>query len=420
MGSFIKHKYAILSRLAFLAAALLVLAGVVLAWPSTAAAQGEPEKPSINSDRVVQKGEVVEGDVNVTNGNLTVYGTIRGNAVVFNGDAAIDGRVGGNLAVLVSGSVRLGPGATVDGDLLANGDVILGPRSTVSGNVSAVGGKVIEDPTARVGGKVSAAGLSLNGVQNQVVITPAPTPIPHQSGTAHERVNGPPTFFDRLLALIAQGILSVVVLGLGALLVALMPARVRVASATLEAEPGPSLIVGFITALLLFPVVALLGGLLAISVIGLPFIPVLAIAVLLVLLFGLVTVSSVLGRWVYQSTHQGMSPSQSSLMLQVLTGMAIVLATALIPSAMRPGFVTGIMMVLLYFLTCTGIGALVLSRLGTLMPPGRARNHFYRSGIPPAPPVPPAPFGDRSRSDLPTTVASSQVPPPGQQGPTAG
>src|SRR4051794_2777128 len=90
-------------------------------------AQTDSDQTSINTDRVVQKGEVVNGNVSVTKGNLTVHGKIDGNAVVLNGDVVIDGEVTGNATALVAGSVKLLPAGHVGGDVLANGNVVLGP-----------------------------------------------------------------------------------------------------------------------------------------------------------------------------------------------------------------------------------------------------------------------------------------------------
>lgn len=322
-------------------------------------AQTDSDQTSINADRVIEKGEVVNGDVSVTKGNLIVHGTINGDAVAMSGNVEIDGEVTGDASAVVSGNVILKPKAHVKKSVLAFGQVVLGPDTRVDGDVIAVGGKVLRDPKASVGGSISSPAIpKLDDIANKIAGSQTPGEVAPVTSA-----------FGRLMALFAQGIVALVLLVLGALMTALIPARVRLAGATLEAAPGPSIVVGIIVAVLLFPVVGFAGFILAVSVIGIPFVPVLALAVALLMLAGLVTISAVLGRWVFLSTQHSTSQATNSLVLQVVCGMAIVLSTALIPSALRPGVIIGIMMALLYFATCAGIGAVILSRFGTLAPP---------------------------------------------------
>jgi hypothetical protein len=96
--------------------------------------------------------------------------------------------------------------------------------------------------------------------------------------------------------------------------------------------------------------------------------PVLVIGVLALLLFGLVTVGAWLGRWIYDGSRQSAAHPVAPLTVQVLIGMAILLGSTLLPSAMRPGFLSIVMMILLYVVTCVGLGALFLSRFGKLAP----------------------------------------------------
>lgn len=382
------------ASMAFLAMALVLFAAFSCA--PVASAQGQSGDTAINHDRVVQKDETVDGDVSVTNGNLDVRGKVNGKAVVFNGNVTIEGTVTGDVSVLAAGTVQLGKGAVVGGNIIANGTVVLGPNSKVAGDVSAVGGKVIRDPSSTVGGEITAADISLGGVSNQVVVTPAPAvPVPLAEATVtNDTVVSPArSFASRMLSLFAQGLGAVVLLALGALMVLLIPNRVRLSSATLEAEPGPSIVVGFIAGVLLFPVVALAGIILTISVIGLPFIPVLVVAVLLVMLFGLVTLSSALGRWVFMSAGSGPGITTNGQVGQVLTGMAIILGTTIVPSAVKPGFVSVIMGVVLYFAVCAGLGAAIMSRFGTLAPPKHAAPVYFHN-----------PFGAPGRG---TAVANS-------------
>src|SRR5215210_1896999 len=80
-------------------AAFSVMLTLLLVSPSPAAAQDEPERVAIGSDLVVGEGEVVQGGVSVTNGDLTVLGEVRGNVAVVNGNATIEGKITGDVAV---------------------------------------------------------------------------------------------------------------------------------------------------------------------------------------------------------------------------------------------------------------------------------------------------------------------------------
>src|SRR4051812_23316997 len=72
-----------------------------------AAAQSDSGRTAMGKDLTVAKGEVVNGDVTVTNGNLTVLGEVRGEIVVAKGDADIQGTVEGDITV-TAGNIRLG------------------------------------------------------------------------------------------------------------------------------------------------------------------------------------------------------------------------------------------------------------------------------------------------------------------------
>ena len=83
------------------------------------------------------QGETLQGDVNVTNGNLTVYGTIDGKATIVNGDASIYGTVNGDLTVITGGDITLYAGSYVDGNVVdMGGTVVRDSAATVTGNVA--------------------------------------------------------------------------------------------------------------------------------------------------------------------------------------------------------------------------------------------------------------------------------------------
>src|ERR1043165_5152704 len=120
-----------------LLATLAVACGLLLVGPTLVSAQADVDRTVVNQDLTIEKGDMVKGDVSVTNGNLTMLGEVRSDVVVFHGNAKIEGTVHGDVAV-------------------TGGDVELGPKSVVEGNVLALGGKVVRDPGAKVVGRVNA------------------------------------------------------------------------------------------------------------------------------------------------------------------------------------------------------------------------------------------------------------------------
>ena len=311
---------------------------LVLAQPEIrpVSAQGEPERVAIGSDMLIAEGEVVEGDVSVTNGNLVLKGEVQGDVTVVNGNADIEGKVLGDVAV-------------------TSGKLVLGPESNVSGNVVALMGEVARSPGAVVGGSVSDMHNPFWGANGVSFLqTTDITPWARNS-------------VGRFAGIMAWGVFSLLLLLLSALMAAIMPVRTRISADTLQAEVGPSLIVGVIAALLLPALVALVSLALVVTIVGAVLVPVVVIAAGLALLFGLTVISLWMGRHMYASVQHNPETS-APLILQVLLGVPVVLICTVVPAALLPGWVGLLMLPLLYFAACVGLGAVILSRLGTLAP----------------------------------------------------
>jgi cytoskeletal protein CcmA (bactofilin family) len=132
-----------------LAAVLVVLVALTAAPRVWAAPVG---KDVVDQDLVVAQGETLEGDVNVTNGNLTVYGTIDGKATIVNGGASIYGTVNGDLTVVTGGDITLYAGSYVDGNVVdMGGEVVKDSAATVTGNVGR-----LENPIEGIGNMLNA------------------------------------------------------------------------------------------------------------------------------------------------------------------------------------------------------------------------------------------------------------------------
>ncbi len=347
-------------------AVVLTLLVATFATAVPASAQNAGDRVAVGQDLVIEKGDTIAGDVSVTNGDLTVYGTVDGKVNVVNGDADIYGKVLGDVAVLTGGGVTLYGGSSVGGNVLAAEDIEVKDNSFVGGSVTSLGGHVSVDSAATVKGSVGEMTNPMQAVQNFV------QPNQFLPGGQGGASNDSP--FSRIAGLLSIGVLSVLILLLSVGVTAVVPSRVRTASATLQAEPGPSIVVGVIAAFLIFPAAGLAAALLTISVIGIILLPVLALALLGAFLFGFVTVSHWLGKYFHDTTRQNPASPQLSfqaptLIIEVLLGVAVILASTLIPLLFLPTWIAALMFLLIYSIACVGIGAAILSRFGTLAPP---------------------------------------------------
>jgi cytoskeletal protein CcmA (bactofilin family) len=371
--------------------ALVLIMGAALAMALPAAAQGNANRVAVNQNLVIDKNDTVTGDVSVTNGNLTVNGTVDGKVTVVNGRADIYGKVLGDVAVLAGGGITLYPGSSVGGNVLAPLDIQLKSNSSVGGDVTSLGGHVSRDSGAVVQGHVNEMANPLQAVQNFVGSNQA------NSSTDYPFNGGP---FSRIAALFSVGVLSLLILLLAMGLTALIPNRVRTTSATLQSEPGPSIVVGIVAAFLIFPVAGLVALVLTISVVGIILLPVLAIALLGAFLLGFVVVSHWLGVHFHETMRQGngggLSLHAPTILIEVLLGAAVILASTLIPLIFLPSWMWALMLLLVYSISCVGIGASILSRLGTLAPPKQRRPqrpvystgyNNYGSALPTNPPA---------------------------------
>lgn len=371
----------------------LVTAALIGALGSAAApafAQAQPEvavqvepgdRVAFDQDLTIPEGEVVEGDVSVTNGDLEVLGAIKGKATVFNGDADVFGSIEDDLAVLASGNISLHSGSIVGGNVLAGGDIELEAGSVVKGSVTSLGGTVQRRTGAQVGGGLNQVDGPVQAFEH--FVKPWAGGM-HGSGSLAGNVGSPSDWGSTLArfgGIFGMGMFSLLVLVLSIGLTALLPARVRTTTHTLNAEPGPSMVVGLITALLLFPVASLVAVILTISFVGIVLLPLLAIAVLGVLLYGFVVAGHWLGKRILDSTRPGaLSPNgldannTAALALEVLIGTAVILGSVFVPALFLPPWASIMLLGVVYLVSCLGVGAAILSRFGTISPPRRHRH----------------------------------------------
>lgn len=321
-----------MKRAIVLGLVLALFSAIVVVQPA-AADEGRAARFQFGSDIDISEDEVVDGDV-----------------VAFGGDIVVDGIVEGNVSALggrveVAGEVR--------GDVVAiGGDVVLEPSAVIAGSAAAVGGEVQRASGAVVRGAVTSGGPDFSFIEKDFTRAAAAWPFDSSFGALNLIVN------------VLRGLAFAALLALGALLsVAIFPTQVTVVERTILQAPWPSIGVGLLTAILL----ALASLPLACTCIGL---------VLAVLgytgasLFGLTALGAIIGNRVLRATGW----RAGSYLLTALVGVLIIWVASIVPC------LGGLLMLIASWIA---VGAVVLSRFGTIAPP------FSWQGPRPIPPTPP-------------------------------
>jgi hypothetical protein len=300
----------------------LVLLGFLAVRP--ALAQGQM-CTRVGGDLVVAVGESCAGDAVVIGGDLVVRGTVGGNAVAIGGSVQVSGQVGGDV-VSLGGEVQLQDGAQVEGDVAAlGGESRRAPGAVVRGNILE-SGLVVPFAAAQEGRPLLSLGLRILG------------------------------------ALLSSGLAFGLCLLVALVLRSLWSQRTAVMVATLRRELATSAGMGLVSGLLLVVGVPIATIVLAVTVIGLLVIPFLYIAVVIAYMAALTISGLALGEALVARAAWERPPQW----LAAALGLGILVPLTLFPGVLVP--CVGPFWALL--LPSGGLGAIVLSRLGTLCRPG--------------------------------------------------
>lgn len=283
--------------------------------------------------RTRQREDIVRigGSVTVDNDE-----SVRGDVVVIGGSANINGEVDGEV-VVVGGSARFGPQADVRGD------------------ITVVGGGLSRDSSATIRGKINEVGFG---------------DVPWRSGEWGRDANWGwmngiyPV--ARLTGTLVRVTLLILLTTL-VLFVAKMP--VEQIADRVAADPVKSWFVGFLAQMLFLPVLVMTAVVLAISIIGIPLLvllPVAVVALLVVMLVGFTAVAFHIGRLLqdkvdalrtrpYAATFTGILLIVSPVLLARLVGLTGGLGFFVWPIA-AVGFL------LEYSVWTAGLGAAALVR----------------------------------------------------------
>ncbi|HEX8275045.1 MAG TPA: hypothetical protein VF615_20590 [Longimicrobiaceae bacterium] len=293
----------------------------------------------LTGDHEVADGEVIDGDMVVVDGDLTVHGEIRGNAVVTGGDLLME-----------DGGRVLGDAVVTEGQLINHGGRILGEMRTLAGN------------------------------EDHVMVMPSP---PHAPAAPPQAVRIRHGWFDDIgegIAGIASTLAFALVLaGIGAALVFYGLPYLRNVSETVRRHTGRSAAVGLAASFLVIPAFILLVVALAISIIGIPVllvaIPLYPLAVVAAFGFGLLAVAHVIGEYTAEQ-RGGLDFRHRNAYAYVFFGIGLLLAPMLAGHTIgMVGFLgwVGVLLqvlggMILWAASTLGLGAVILTRAGTREP----------------------------------------------------
>ena len=244
-------------------------------------------------------------------------------------------------AVAIGGSVTVLEGAQVTQDVTAiGGDVILKPNSQVGGNAVAIAGNIVKSESAIVNG-------------DEVEILSGATALVQRLGL----------FGTLYLGSVIFNVVSIlVIIAFGIFLLLLLPGHLNTIAGTMSQHPFKSAMWGLGAIILVTLVTALIGG----SILGFLFIPIINLALAVTGLLGCVTT----GLWVGQQTPVGKGNTKIK---PFLLGMLILGIISIIPIA-------GGLIVLM--VTLFGFGAVLLSRIGTVLPESIGKRFDQLEGTP--------------------------------------
>jgi hypothetical protein len=273
---------------------------------------------------MVPRGQYHTGDLATTADSIRVDGEVAGDVTSWSGDIVVSGRVDGDVVSYI-GNVTIEPGGSVGGSALAlAGRLQVSQPNALAGQAisGGAGGRVVDGVVGLFGGATYQAA----GVAN-------------------------------LGRLLLSGVAGALLLGLSLMFLAAWPQRSMASASTLRRAPGLALLLGTLATLAIATLTPIAGMLLASTVLGLPLAVVLLLLVNVVCIHGL----AVLVCAACSTLEPGVGAP--SLGLAALVAMAIVAPIVLL-AIISPAMALGAY----YLLAAPGLGALLLSRGGTLAP----------------------------------------------------
>ncbi|HOK54597.1 MAG TPA: hypothetical protein PKV43_09030, partial [Armatimonadota bacterium] len=280
----------------------------------------------VNSDLVIQEGQTVN------------------NATVVRGDLIIKGTVNDDASAIA-------------------GDVVVYPTGKINGDVTSIMGNVRLQEGAWVGGDVATVGGKLEQAENAVIMGDTVT-TRRNVNVSTEGQDDRDLVFESLLFAVLFAVLATII-------AAITPGRTETLAQSVAERPLASFGVGLLGFLLILPVTLLL----IITIIGIPLVFVLFLAIAAGLILGLVG----LGLFVGQRVTTAIQRPVASIALAAGLGVLLIDLVCIIP------VVGG----LIWFIaTAIGFGAVILTGFGTS---NRWFSNRFGRGSAPTPPQAPPP-----------------------------
>lgn len=255
---------------------------------------------------------IAQTDININNTNLVRLG----------GDVTVQEKQVVENAIAIGGDVTVQSSARVTKTAIAvGGNLTLKKGSRVEGDAYVIGGKVVQEEGATIGG----AKQTFND-QN--------------SGAGMHSDRGMPMYFFQAMTRIFSAIVAAV---LGIVLLRVAPSFLPNLAVTLQRHPGQSALwgLGAIVALIVVNIF------LAITLIGIPLIPLISLVVSLTALVGSLGISLWMGQ-------QVLKDKRYDQLQQFLVGLLVITLLALMP---------GIGGVVVFLVSLFGLGALLAWKL---------------------------------------------------------
>lgn len=303
-------------------------------------------------DTVIQEGETVNNDVIVFDGDLQVEAnaTVNGDIVVFNGDAQVSGTINGDLVIF-------------------NGDLAARNQAQIQGDCVLLNGNVDNQSSADIR-CTNIEGSVLPGIVKGIPPIPAVPAIPEAPAApdapAQPDLPQPPVVHDHgrsgignTFADLTRVLFSSLLMGGLAFVVAsAFPNHLLNVKSTVRRKPVASGFVGFLTAIAVPIVVAILTvisavlTLICIGLLGFPIILIILLALVAALAMGWIAAGTWLGERLFK---------QRSLQMKALLGTLLLTGILGLLGIVVGGWLEGLLGTIV---TSIGLGAVALTQFG--------------------------------------------------------
>ena len=337
----------------------LVVAGLLLPVPPVLADGEPPENGTFiwNEDYTLEEGERLEGDLIVFNGDVTLEpgSTVEGSVIVWSGSAEVAGTVENDL--VVSG-----------GDIALEDSALIGGTVVCSWNC-----EFDQEEGARVDGGV----IEGTPLDNFRLETPPDVPVPPQitlPSLPSMWAAGPGRILDWTLRAIRSLVAILVVAVVAGLVALLWPEQTAQVGRTVVESPLPSLGVGLLTVVAATVLVVALTITICLSPVAI----LASLALSAAGLFGWIAVGGAIG----ERLLRALNVRQATPLWEAAVGALLI---TLVTTGLSSAFcLAPLGWLLVISVGCAGLGAVALTRFGTMA-------YTPSTGAVPIPPGPPAP-----------------------------